>query len=80
MTKIPKKSFLIIHFIPGRFSVGGGFVVSQFTDYDSLPPQFDRTGSWELLGNVARSGNGDTGAWCVWNVCDLCVLSDVCDV
>jgi len=45
----------------GKYVInGGGFVVDVFDEWDSLPSAFDRTSSWKLLGEVARSGPGDS--------------------
>jgi len=41
----------------GRYSIGGGVVVDRF---DSLPEYFDDSGGWQMLGSLARSGDGDT--------------------
>jgi hypothetical protein len=44
----------------GRYSIGGGFVVERFDREDDLPDVFDKPTSWEMKGDFARSGLGDT--------------------
>lgn len=44
----------------GKFSIGGGFLVDVFDKWDSLPGAFASDSSWQLNGEVIRSGPGDT--------------------
>ena len=45
----------------GHYSIGGGYVFDQFDNYTSMEPPLFNNGSWLMLGDFIRSGNGDTG-------------------
>ena len=45
----------------GHYSIGAGFVFDKFESYDSMEPAIFEKGSWLMLDDFIRSGNGDTG-------------------
>ena len=45
---------------PGHFSIGGGIIADVFDSWDTVPLAFGRQSSWVLLGDLIRSGDGDT--------------------
>jgi len=45
---------------PGHYSLGGGIVADVFDSWGSVPLEFGRDSTWDLLGELVRSGEGTT--------------------
>ena len=45
---------------PGHFSIGGGIIADVFDSWDTVPLEFGRESTWVFLGELIRSGEGDS--------------------